>query len=92
MNGTLTRSMSLLTTSWRLRPSVGSAVQDLVSRALGHTAVNGTLEPTGKRFEDIGELYIFRVRHGKLTDFVAVKDNRTSLGQLGFELKPPGPS
>jgi ketosteroid isomerase-like protein len=46
------------------------------------------IPPTGKRFEDVDEIYIFRVRDGKLADFVAVEDNLTRLRQLGFELRP----
>ncbi len=62
---------------------------------VGHFQCSGThrgewngIEPTGKRFEKIDEIYIFRVRDGKLTAFVAVEDNLTRLRQLGFELRP----
>jgi predicted ester cyclase len=61
----------------------------------GHFRCSGThrgewngIEPTGKRFEDVDEIYIFRVRDGRLTSFVAVEDNLTRLRQLGFELRP----
>jgi hypothetical protein len=46
------------------------------------------IHPTGKRFHDVDEIYIFRVRAGKLTDFIAVEDNLARLRQLGFELRP----
>jgi predicted ester cyclase len=62
---------------------------------VGHFQCSGThrgewngIEPTGRRFEDIDEIYIFRVRDGKLTAVVAVEDNLTRLRQLGFELRP----
>jgi ketosteroid isomerase-like protein len=62
---------------------------------VGHFQCSGThrgewngIEATGNRFEDIDEIYIFRVRDGKLTAFVAVEDNLTRLRQLGFELRP----
>jgi hypothetical protein len=44
--------------------------------------------PTGKRFQDVDEIYIFHVRDGKLSGFVAVEDNLTRLRQLGFSLRP----
>ena len=62
---------------------------------VGHFRCSGThhgkwngIEPTGKRFRDVDEIYIFRVRDGRLTSFIAVEDNLTRLRQLGFELRP----
>jgi predicted ester cyclase len=62
---------------------------------VGHFQCSGThrgawngIQPTGKRFQDVDEIYIFRVRDGKLTSFLAVEDNLTRLQQLGFELRP----
>jgi predicted ester cyclase len=46
------------------------------------------IQPTGKSFQDVDEIYIFRVRDGKLAGFVAVEDNLTRLRQLGFEVRP----
>ncbi len=41
---------------------------------------------TGRRFEDIDEIYIFRVVDGKLEAATAVvEDNLTRLQQLGIE-------
>jgi predicted ester cyclase len=41
--------------------------------------------PTGRRFEAIDEIYIFRVEGGKLDSAVAVvEDNLTRLRQLGL--------
>ncbi len=65
---------------------------------VGHFQCSGTqrgewngIPPTGKRFEDVDEIYIFRVRDGKLASFVAVEDNLTRMQQLGFELRPSSP-
>ena len=62
---------------------------------VGHFQCSGTqhgewngIPPTGKRFRDIDEIYIFRVRDRRLASFVAVEDNLTRLRQLGFELRP----
>ena len=41
--------------------------------------------PTGRRFEGIDEIYIFRVEEGRLASAVAVvEDNLTRLRQLGL--------
>ena len=62
---------------------------------VGHFQCSGTqrgewngIPPTGRRFQDIDEIYIFRVSDRRLTSFVAVEDNLTRLRQLGFELRP----
>jgi predicted ester cyclase len=44
-------------------------------------------EPTGRRFEDVDEMYFFDVRNGLLARMRAVEDNRSRLAQLGL---PPG--
>lgn len=42
---------------------------------------------TGRRFEDVDEIYMFRVEDGKLAGTTAiVEDNLTRMKQLGFEL------
>jgi len=40
--------------------------------------------PTGRRFDDVDEIYIFRVRNGRLAHFVAVEDNLSRMRQLGI--------
>ena len=41
--------------------------------------------PTGRRFEDVDEVYIFAVEDGKLASAIAVvEDNLTRLRQLGL--------
>jgi predicted ester cyclase len=39
---------------------------------------------TGRRFENVDEIYIFRVRDGKLVSAFGVEDNLTRLRQLGI--------
>jgi hypothetical protein len=42
--------------------------------------------PSGRRFEDVDEVYIFRVEHGKLSSAIAVvEDNLTRMRQLGIQ-------
>ena len=79
-------------------PDFTMKIVDLVAEGdtvVGYFQCSGThcdewngIQPTGKRFQDVDEVYIFRVRDGKLTGFVAVEDNLTRLRQLGFELRP----
>jgi predicted ester cyclase len=45
--------------------------------------------PTGRRFEDVDEIYVFRVEDGKLADAYGVEDNLARLRQLGIGLTPP---
>jgi predicted ester cyclase len=68
-------------------------------KVVGHFRCSGThlgewngIEPTGKRFHDIDEIYIFRVQNGALTSFDAVEDNLSRLRQLGFDLRPAPPA
>ena len=43
--------------------------------------------PTGRRFEGVDEIYIFRIENGRLAGTTAiVEDNLTRMNQLGFEL------
>jgi predicted ester cyclase len=42
---------------------------------------------TGRRFEDVDEIYVFRIENGRLAGTTAiVEDNLTRMKQLGFEL------
>ena len=60
-------------------------------KVVGHFKCSGTNEgewqgkpPTGRRFEDIDEIYIFRVENGKLAGaLAAVEDNVKRMRQLG---------
>jgi predicted ester cyclase len=61
-------------------------------KAVGYFKCSGTHEgewrghaPTGRRFEAVDEVYIFRVEDGKLASALAVvEDNLTRLRQLGL--------
>jgi predicted ester cyclase len=79
-------------------PDFTMEIVDLVAEGdtvVGHFRCSGThrgewnsIPPTGRRFEDVDEIYIFHVRQGKLASFLAVEDNLTRLRQLGFQLRP----
>jgi predicted ester cyclase len=47
------------------------------------------ISPTGRRFENVDEVYIFQIENGKLASAVGVEDNLARLGQLGIGLVPP---
>lgn len=62
-------------------------------RVAAHFKCSGThrgqwrgVAPTGRRFEDIDEIYIFEIVDGKLRSATAVEDNLTRAKQLGIEL------
>jgi predicted ester cyclase len=64
-------------------------------RVVGHFRCSGThlggwngIPATGRRFENVDEVYTFNVANGKLAGFTAVEDNLSRLRQLGFELRP----
>ncbi len=40
--------------------------------------------PTGRRFSDVDEIYIFRVRDGKLAGAFGIEDNLGRMRQLGL--------
>jgi predicted ester cyclase len=44
------------------------------------------VEPTGRRFEDVDEIYIFEVRKGRLTSAFGLEDNLKRTRQLGIEI------
>jgi len=62
-------------------------------KVVGYFKCSGTHEgewrgrpPTGRRFQDVDEVYIFRVEDGRLDSAVAVvEDNLTRMQQLGIE-------
>lgn len=79
-------------------PDFTMSIVDLIAEGdtvVGHFRCSGThagewngIPATGKRFHDIDEIYIFRVRDGKLSAFAAVEDNLTRLRQLGSTSGP----
>lgn len=44
--------------------------------------------PTGERFEDVDEIYIFTVRNDKLSSAIGVEDNLSRMRQLGITRAP----
>ncbi len=76
-------------------PDFRMDVHDVIAegdKVVGHFKCSGTHEgewrgrpPTGRRFEAIDEIYIFRVEDGRLSSAVAVvEDNLTRMRQLGL--------
>jgi predicted ester cyclase len=58
---------------------------------VAHFKCSGTHEgewlgvaPTGRRFEDVDEIYVFRVRDGRIVSALGVEDNLSRLKQLGI--------
>lgn len=58
---------------------------------VGHFKCSGThlgewlgVPATGRRFENVDEIYIFHIRAGKLVSAFGVEDNLTRLHQLGI--------
>jgi predicted ester cyclase len=58
---------------------------------IGHFKCSGThtgewlgRPPTGRRFEDVDEVYVFTVRNGRLSSAIGVEDNLSRLHQLGL--------
>jgi predicted ester cyclase len=77
-------------------PDFRMEVEDVIAegdKVVGYFKCSGThlgewrgRPPTGRRFEDVDEVYIFRVEDGKLAAATAVvEDNLTRLRQLGLE-------
>jgi predicted ester cyclase len=78
-------------------PDFTMKIVDLVAeddKVVAHFKCSGThlgewrgRPPTGRRFEDVDEIYVFRVENGRLAGTTAiVEDNLTRMKQLGFEL------
>jgi len=76
-------------------PDFHMEVVDVIAeddRVVGHFRCSGTHQgewrghaPTGRRFEGVDEVYIFRVEDGRLAAALAVvEDNLTRLRQLGL--------
>jgi predicted ester cyclase len=77
-------------------PDFRMEIVDLIAeddKVVAHFKCSGTHRgewrgraPTGKRFEGVDEIYIFRVEGGRLRGAVAVEDNLDRMKQLGFEV------
>jgi predicted ester cyclase len=76
-------------------PDFTMEIVDLIAegdKVVAHFHCSGTHQgewrghaPTGRRFERVDEVYIFRVRDGKLAGAIAVEDDLSRLRQLGIE-------
>jgi predicted ester cyclase len=76
-------------------PDFSMEIVDLVAeeeKVAAHFRCSGThlgewmgRPPSGRRFRDVDEIYIFRVRNGKLTDATGVEDNLSRMRQLGLD-------
>jgi predicted ester cyclase len=77
-------------------PDFRMEVRDVIAegdKVVGYFKCSGThqgdwrgIPPSGKRFENIDEVYIFRVEHRKLSHAIAVvEDNLTRMSQLGIQ-------
>jgi len=60
-------------------------------KVVGHFRCSGThlgewlgVPATGRRFENVDEIYLFGVREGRLVSALGVEDNLTRLRQLGI--------
>jgi hypothetical protein len=76
-------------------PDFRMEVVDVIAegdKVVGYFKCSGTHEgewrgspPTGRRFEDVDEIYVFGVENGKLSSALAVvEDNLTRMRQLGL--------
>jgi predicted ester cyclase len=79
-------------------PDFRMEVVDLIAEdetVVGHFRCSGThrgewlgVPATGRRFENVDEIYVFKLRDGKLVSGLGVEDNLTRLRQLGIEVGP----
>ena len=76
-------------------PDFSMEIVDLVAeeeKVAAHFRCSGThlgewmgRPPSGRRFQDVDEIYIFRVRNGKLTGATRVEDNLSRMRQLDLD-------
>jgi predicted ester cyclase len=76
-------------------PDFSMEIVDLVAeeeKVAAHFRCSGThlgewlgRPPSGRRFQDVDEIYIFRVSNGKLVAATGVEDNLSRMRQLGLE-------
>ena len=80
-------------------PDFRMQIVDLIAeddQVVAHMKCSGThqadwlgIGATGNRFEDVDEVYIFRVENGKLVGATGVEDNVSRMRQLGFRFAGP---
>jgi predicted ester cyclase len=78
-------------------PDCEMEIVDLIAeddKVVAHFNCSGThrgewlgMPATERRFEDVDEIYIFRVLNGRLVSAVAVEDNLSRLRQLGLTVR-----
>lgn len=76
-------------------PDFKIEIVDLIAegnKVAAHFVCSGThqgewqgVPATGRRFQRVDEIYIFRVENGRLASFIAVEDNLARLRQLGLQ-------
>jgi predicted ester cyclase len=76
-------------------PDFRMEIVDLIAEGdtvVAHFKCSGTHEgewlgvaATGRRFENVDEIYIFCVKDGKLSSAIGVEDNLTRMRQLGLQ-------
>ncbi len=79
---------------WDSFPGFTMEVIDLIAegeKVAAHFGCSGTHlgdwmghPPTGRRFHDVDEIYIFQVTDGKLSGAIAQGDNQARMRQLGL--------
>jgi predicted ester cyclase len=80
-------------------PDFEMQLVDLIAesdKVVAHLRCSGThraewlgVAATGERFENVDEVYIFRIEDGKLAAAIGVEDNLTRIRQLGIRLESP---
>ena len=75
-------------------PDFQMEIVDLIAegdKVVAHFSCSGThrgewlgVPATGRRFEQVDEIYIFEARDGKLISAIGVEDNLTRMRQLGI--------
>ena len=83
-------------------PDFEMEIVDLIAegdRVVAHFKCSGThrgewlsVPATGRRFEQVNEIYIFVVRDGKLVSAIGVEDNLTRMRQLGITPRTESPT
>jgi len=80
----------------RAFPDFQMEVVDLIAEGgtvVAHFRCSGThrgewlgVPATGRRFENVDEIYIFKLKDGKLVSALGIEDNLARLRQLGIEV------
>jgi predicted ester cyclase len=81
-------------------PDFKMRIVDLIAeddKVVAHFKCSGThqadwlgIAATQNRFEEVDEVYIFRVENGRLVGATGIEDNLSRMHQLGFRVEGPG--